>query len=146
MFRGVFKWPETGFPAVVLHYHCRGETKRFILGQIGNAFQRRPRFSRKNAFLQAEISGVDLHAVIFMVEQAVQNVDAFASGFVAAQVFSHFFFDALQRLGRAIAQFDFFLVPIVILRQLDFGKLRDHKIIICCHFKPPNNAMQITLV
>ena len=58
------------FPAVVLHYHCRRETKRFILGQIGNAFQRRPRFSRKNAFLQAEISGIDLHAVIFMVEQA----------------------------------------------------------------------------
>ena len=131
---------------MVLHYHCRRETKRFILGQIGNAFQHRPRFSRKNAFLQAEISGIDLHAVIFMVEQAVQNIDAFASGFVAAQVFSHFFFDALQRLGRAIAQFDFFLVPIVILRQLDFGKLRDHKIIICYHFKPPNNVMQIMLV
>lgn len=134
------------FPAVVLHYHCRREPQCLIFGQIGNAFQHRPRFSRKNAFLQAEISGIDLHAVIFMVEQAVQNIDAFASGFVAAQVFSHFFFDALQRLGRAIAQFDFFLVPLVILRQLDFGKLRDHKIIICCHFKPPNNAMQITLV
>lgn len=135
MFHGVFKWPETGFPRRGFASPLRQKSEAFYPRTD------RQRFSRKNAFLQAEISGVDLHAVIFMVEQAVQNIDAFASGFVAAQVFSHFFFDALQRLGRAIAQFDFFLVPLVILRQLDFGKLRDHKIIICYHFNSPINFL-----
>ncbi len=82
------------FPAVVLHHHCGRKAKRFILRTDRQRFSAPPTAFRKNAFLQAEISGIDLHAVIFMVEQAIQNVDAFASGFVAAQVFSHLFFDA----------------------------------------------------
>ena len=107
---GVFKWPKRVFPP----WFCitiAAESRSVLSSDRSATLSAPPRFSRKNAFLQAEISGIDLHAVIFMVEQAVQNIDAFASGFVAAQVFSHFFFDALQRLGRAIAQFDFFLVP-----------------------------------
>ena len=67
---------------------------------------------RTPSFLQAEISGIDLHAVIFMVEQAIQNVDAFASGFVAAQVFfASLFRCPCSVLAARLLSLTFFLSP-----------------------------------